>query len=74
MATMTLNIPVEIPQGYSIDRLERKLKEYAAHLIYIDTKDKPAKRYKHQALCGIIAKEKQDGEYVDAYLQEKYGI
>lgn len=74
MATMTLNIPVEIPQGYSTERLERKLREYAVHLVYVDTVAKPAKRYRHRALCGVIAPEKCEGEYVDEYLQDKYKV
>lgn len=74
MATTTLNIPVEIPQGYSTERLERKLREYAVRLVYADTTAESARRRKHRTLCGIIAPEKRDGEYVGEYLQEKYKV
>ena len=32
------------------------------------------KSYAIDALCGVIPREKHEGEYVDEYLKEKYGI
>lgn len=72
MANTTLNISVDIPQGYQKERLERELTRYALHLIHIDMPS--PKRRKHAALCGILSPEMHEEEYLNQFLSEKYGV
>lgn len=75
MDTMTINIPVNVPRSYKVDFLKEQLAKYAAYLVaYTSVQEVDEKKYKNKALCGIIAPEKHDGEYLEEYLTEKYGI
>ena len=77
MQTTTIHIPIQIPQQYhNVEQLKEQLVRYAMHLIanapVQETEKK--KSYAIDALCGVIPAEKSEGEYIDEYLQEKYGI
>lgn len=78
MATTMINIPVEIPQNYSIESLTKHLTDYAQRLILLSVKinseKQPVKHYKHKSLCGIIAQESHDDEFLEGYLSDKYAI
>lgn len=70
--TRTLNISIDVPQGYEVERLERQLTEYALVLLSRATASPEKKHRKHHALCGIIRPEERANEYVDGYLRDKY--
>ena len=77
MQTTTINIPIQIPQQYNdVEQLKEQLTRYALYIIANSTKQKTTKKksYAIDALCGVIPREKYEGEYVEEYLKEKYGI
>ena len=72
----TINIPVEVPNGISVDYVTRKLTEYAKRIIARnkDNKFSHAKQYKHEKLCGILATDARQEELIEDYLSEKYDM
>lgn len=76
MQTTTINVPIQIPQQYhNVEQLKEQLVRYAMHIIANTPQETTGKKtYSIDALCGVIPTEKYDGEYIDEYLQEKYGI
>lgn len=76
MQTTTINIPIQIPQQFhDVEHLKEQLTRYAMYIIAnTSTQATTKKSYAVDALCGIIPPEKFDGEYIDEYLKEKYGI
>ena len=68
----TINISIEVPKTYRLDLLKKQLTDYAIHLVTVASS--PKRHYKHEALCGILAPERQEGEYVEEYLKEKYEL
>ena len=72
----TINIPVEVPNGISVDVITRQLTEYAKRIIARNQKDKfsHAKQYKHEKLCGILATDARQEELIEDYLSEKYDL
>ena len=62
----TLNIPVNVPQGFNVNQLVAQLTEYAKTLIVANT-ETTAKRkhYKHEAT---------QEELVEEYLKDKYEL
>lgn len=78
MQTTTIHIPVQIPQQYNnIEQLTEQLTRYAMYLVASTPSQEETaqkKSYAIDALCGVIPREKHEGEYVDEYLKEKYGI
>jgi len=68
----TINISVDVPKTYQLDVLKKQLTDYAMHLIAVSSSTK--RHYKHEALCGVLAPERKDGEYVEEYLKEKYNV
>ncbi|MBQ9671617.1 MAG: hypothetical protein IJV34_02030 [Prevotella sp.] len=76
MQTTTIHIPVQIPAQYNnVEQLKEQLINYASSVIMNSLKQKSQKKsYAVDALCGAIPREKIAGEYLEEYLQEKYGI
>ena len=77
MQTTTIHISVQIPPHFNnLEQLTEQLKRYAMYIIANTPAEKTTKKksYAIDALCGIIPTEKYDGEYVDEYLKEKYGL
>ena len=76
MQTTTIHVPIQIPQQYhDVEQLKEQLARYAMYIIANTPKQETPKRsYAIDALCGVIPSEKYEGEYVDEYLKEKYGI
>lgn len=72
----TINIPVEVPNGISVDAITRQLTEYAKRLIARRKRDNSsrAKHYKHEKLCGILATDARQEELIEDYLSEKYEV
>jgi CRISPR/Cas system-associated exonuclease Cas4 (RecB family) len=75
MAIATLNISVDIPSSYEVEVLQKQLTEYAVYLIKLGMPHSEERRhYRHEALRGVIPQEKREGEYLEEYLKEKYGV
>lgn len=71
----TINIPVNVPQGYNISQLTAQLTEYARMLIASNSAvTKTRKQYKHEALSGIFSDNASEDELVEEYMNEKYGV
>lgn len=72
----TINVSLEVPNGYSLDTLKKQLTEYAKELVSKTKVASTAKgrHYAHDALCGLAASEKTDEELLDAYLGDKYEL
>lgn len=72
----TIHIPVEVPNGISVDYVTRKLTEYAKRIIARnkDNKSSHAKQYKHEKLCGILTTDARKEELIEDYLSEKYDL
>lgn len=71
-----INVSLEVPNGYSLDVLKKQLTEYAKELVGKTKATSMAKRkhYAHDALCGLAVSDKTDGELLDDYLVDKYGL
>ena len=72
----TINIPVEVPNGISVDAISRQLADYAKRIIARSKKNNSsrAKHYKHEKLCGILATDARQEELIEDYLSEKYDL
>ncbi len=73
----TIHIPVEVPNGISVDAITRQLTEYAKRIIarrksanYSHAKQ----HYKHEKLCGILTTDARQEELIEDYLSEKYDL
>ena len=73
--SITINIPVNVPQGFNLKRLTEQLSEYAKTLI-ADSQPTGVsdKHYKHEALCGIFDDDTTKEKLVESYLKEKYDL
>lgn len=67
----TINIPVRVPKSYNLALLQQQLTAYAQQLV---ASAKPKRRYRHEALCGILKSDATQEELVEEYLKEKYDI
>ena len=71
----TLNIPVNVPQGFNVNLLVAQLTEYAKTLIVANTTTTAKrKHYKHEALSGIFDSHATQEELVEEYLKDKYEV
>ena len=71
----TLNIPVNVPQGFNVNLLVAQLTEYAKTLIVANTTATASrKHYKHEALSGIFDSQATQEELVEEYLKDKYEL
>lgn len=71
--TTTISIPLNIPQGYGVDKLTRQLTEYAERLVARRTP--PVKHYRHESLRGLSKGTKMPSKkLIGEYLEEKYGV
>ncbi len=72
----TIHIPVEVPNGISVDAISRQLADYAKRIIARnkDNKSSHAKQYKHEKLCGILTTDARKEELIEDYLSEKYDL
>lgn len=71
----TLNIPVNVPQGFNVNQLVAQLTEYAKTLIVANTATTARrKHYKHEALSGIFDNQATQEELVEEYLKGKYEL
>lgn len=72
----TIHIPVEVPNGISVDAISRQLAEYAKRIIARSNKNNSsrAKHYRHEKLCGILATDARQEELIEDYLSEKYDL
>ena len=72
----TINIPVEVPNGISVDYITSQLTEYAKRIIAKSKKNNSshAKQYKHEKLCGILTTDARKEELIEDYLSEKYDM
>ena len=71
-ATLNLNIPVDVPNGYSLETLKKQVTEYAKSLI-AKAKTTKQKHYEHESLRGLFAPA-NDQELLEEYLEEKYHV
>lgn len=72
----TINVSLEVPNGYSLDVLKKQLTEYARELVSRKKVASTAERkhYAHDALCGLAVSDKTDSELLDDYLDDKYEL
>lgn len=71
--TTTISIPLNIPQGYGVDKLTRQLTEYAERLVA--HRAEPIKHYRHESLRGLSkGTNVSSKELIGEYLEEKYGV
>ena len=72
----TIHIPVEVPNGISVDAISRQLADYVKRIIAWSKKNNSsrAKHYKHEKLCGILATDARQEELIEDYLSEKYDL
>lgn len=72
----TINIPVEVPNGISVEYITRQLTEYAKRIIAKNkhTKSSDVNQYKHEKLCGVLATDASKEELIEDYLSEKYDL
>ena len=73
MQTITIHVPIQIPQQYQdVERLKEQLTRYARILIATTPAQETTtkKSYAIDALCGVIPCEKYEGEYIEEYLKE----
>lgn len=72
-ASTTINIPLQVPQGYKLDVLTQQLADYAKRLIAATTSKQAVKKhYQHEALCGIFDSKATQDELIEEYLQDKF--
>ena len=77
-----LDLQIEVPNmGVSeIEELKHKLMAYAKQLISLSQSQSRSqstvakKRYRHEALAGILASQEDENTLRDAYINEKYGL
>lgn len=78
MAALDLQIEVPNMGVYEMEELKHKLMAYAKKLISMSQSQATAatteKRYKHEALAGIFAPQKEEHSLRDAYINEKYNL
>lgn len=77
MAATSLNIQVDIPKGNRMD-LEDLKHQVSLYAQFIINQAKPVKKDKNAAsllsLRGILKTNKTDGELLEGYVKEKYGL
>ena len=71
MEATTISVPVRVPKSYSLTLLQQQLTAYAQQLV---ASAKPKRRYRHEALCGILKSDATQEELLEEYLQEKYNV
>ena len=54
--------------------LQKRLTDYAQHLITMSLPVNGKKSYRHESLCGILSTHASEEELVEEYLQEKYKL
>ena len=70
----TLNIPVNVPQGFNVNLLVAQLTEYAKTLIVANTTTTASrKHYKHEALSGIFDSQATQEEFTPRVMHFKRG-
>ncbi len=75
MATKTINVSVDVPGSYRVDKLTKQLTEYAKRLVKLSRPiSKNKNKYRYESLCGIFASKASELELVEEYLQEKYKL
>ena len=74
----TINISLDVPLSYQLDRLKQELTEHAKRSV---AKAKPKAKakaekqhYAFEALRGFAQTDASDEELLDEYLEDKYGI
>lgn len=74
---MSITITVDVPNfgSYTEQQFKKKVTDYAISLLRSsDDSTAQKKKYKHEALCGLLAGVSHDRDLRDEYLKEKYDL